>query len=66
MVAEPEHEWDRALLYDLGQDELDGWGRLGVPDECQPPVLQGDGGDAVGVAAARGDARPPRVEVEMP
>ena len=48
MVAEPEHERDRAQLHDLGQDEPDGWGGLGMPDEFRPSVLQGDGGDAVG------------------
>ena len=49
MVVEPEHERDRAQLHDLGQDKSDGWGGLGMPDECRPSVLQGDGGDAVGV-----------------
>ena len=47
MVAEPEHERDRAQLYDLGKDESEGWGGLGMSDECRPSVLQGDGGDAV-------------------
>ena len=50
MVAEPEHERDRAHLHDLGQDEPDGWGGLGVSDECRPSVLQSDGGNAVGGA----------------
>ena len=48
MVAESEHEWNRAHLHDLGKDEPDGWGGLGMSDECRPSVLPGDGGDAVG------------------
>ena len=50
MVAEPKHKRHCAHLYDLGQDEPNGWGGLGMPDECRPSVLQGDGGNAVGAA----------------
>ena len=37
-------------LHHQGQDKSDGWGGLGMLDECRPSVLQGDGGNAVGDA----------------
>ena len=47
MVAEPEHERNRAHIHHLGQGELDGCG-VALSHERRPSVLQGDGGDAVG------------------
>ena len=47
MDSQPQHQRRGAGVYGDGQDEPDGRG-VGVPHERRPPVLQGEGGDAVG------------------